>query len=319
MAWTDTNTILAVLCAALAGAVLGFLPQNFYPARIFLGDSGSLFAGYVLAVASIYGATHKTTTVVTLVAPVLVLGLPILDTLLAMHRRALRHRPLFDGDREHVHHRLLGLGLSQRRSVVLLYGLCAAFALAGLALTVMNDRSKGAVLACLLLVLAIFERRLGFLRQAPQAAQPAGPLPALQRLRDVAKGGDLAALWEGIASEADDLEVYRVSLTADGATREWERPGMAGPRREGVARLALALAPTPARPAAELVLEKRRLRRGAPELDLLWGALLAEYLEATLDGPGAGTRPRGPSGQPLGGARPADSTGDARAASRPEG
>ena len=101
---------LMTLCmAALAGALIGFLFYNFNPASIFLGDTGSLFLGYVLAVTSI--RTHqKSSAAVSILVPMVALAVPIVDTALAMGRRALTGRPMFSGDRDHIHHRLLGLG-----------------------------------------------------------------------------------------------------------------------------------------------------------------------------------------------------------------
>ena len=111
------SPLLMLFSAALCGSVLGFLPYNLSPARIFIGDCGSLFLGFLLAATSIYGATSahgasfKSSTAVAVLGPILIFGLPILDTLLAMARRTLRGRSPFDGDKEHVHHVLLDLGL----------------------------------------------------------------------------------------------------------------------------------------------------------------------------------------------------------------
>src|SRR5712692_9054454 len=117
-----------ILCmATLAGALIGFLFYNFNPASIFMGDSGSLFLGYVLAASSI--RTHqKSSAVVSLLVPMVALAVPITDTALAMGRRALTGRPMFSGDRDHIHHRLLRLGLSQRQAV---FALCGASVLLG--------------------------------------------------------------------------------------------------------------------------------------------------------------------------------------------
>ncbi len=109
-----------LLTAALAGAVLGFLPYNFNPARIFMGDGGSMFVGFVLAAVSVEGSL-KSPAAMTLVVPVLALGLPILDTVLAILRRWRRGLPIGQADREHFHHRLLQLGLTQREVVLSMY------------------------------------------------------------------------------------------------------------------------------------------------------------------------------------------------------
>src|SRR4029077_13490366 len=118
------DVVTCLMMAALAGAVLGFLIFNFNPASIFMGDTGSMFLGFVLAAVSIKTST-KSGTAVAMVVPVIALGLPITDTLLAMFRRAILGRRMFDADRDHIHHRLMSrLNLSHRNAVLALYGLC---------------------------------------------------------------------------------------------------------------------------------------------------------------------------------------------------
>lgn len=124
---------LAVLAmAALAGCALGFLKYNFNPAQIFMGDTGSLFLGLMFAGWSIIGLL-KTTATLALTIPILIMGVPILDTSFAIVRRGLKRRPIFQADKGHFHHRLLGMGLSQRQAVVLIYVINVMFGLAGLA------------------------------------------------------------------------------------------------------------------------------------------------------------------------------------------
>jgi UDP-GlcNAc:undecaprenyl-phosphate GlcNAc-1-phosphate transferase len=123
--------MVALLTVALAGATLGFLPFNFAPARIYLGDSGSYFLGFLLATLSIEGAT-KGPAVVAIAIPIVAFGLPLMDTVFAVIRRGARGAPLFRGDREHLHHRLIDIGLSTRQAVVVLYAVSAAFALASM-------------------------------------------------------------------------------------------------------------------------------------------------------------------------------------------
>ncbi len=112
--------VLALLSLVLAGAALGFLPHNFNPARIFLGDTGSLFLGFMLAGFSIAGVT-KQATLTTVAIPVLIFGLPLADTFFAIWRRFRSRRPIFQADNGHIHHRLLALGLSTRQTVLVLY------------------------------------------------------------------------------------------------------------------------------------------------------------------------------------------------------
>jgi len=110
----------AALAAVLFGVSVGFLPWNFYPARIFMGDAGALFVGYALASVAIIGPI-KAPTAMSLEVPILALGFPVVDTLVAIVRRLRLRRPVAQADRGHLHHRLLDLGLSQRGAVVLLY------------------------------------------------------------------------------------------------------------------------------------------------------------------------------------------------------
>ena len=105
---------------ALAGGALGFLPFNFYPSKIFMGDSGSLFLGFMMSTLSIVGLV-KQATVVAVVIPVLVMGFPIFDTLFAIFRRLVKRRPIMEADRLHLHHRLITLGYGQRRATLMLY------------------------------------------------------------------------------------------------------------------------------------------------------------------------------------------------------
>ena len=106
---------------ALAGGALGFLPYNFYPAKIFMGDGGSLYLGFMLSTMSIIGPV-KSATVVAVIIPVLVLGVPIFDTAFAIFRRVVNKRPIMEADKGHLHHRLMRLGYGQRRATLMLYG-----------------------------------------------------------------------------------------------------------------------------------------------------------------------------------------------------
>jgi UDP-GlcNAc:undecaprenyl-phosphate GlcNAc-1-phosphate transferase len=118
----------AFVTLVLAGAVLGFLVFNFHPASIFLGDSGSLFLGFMLAGIGLL-SSQKSSTIVALAIPLVSLGLPVLDTTVAICRRFLRGKPIFSPDRQHIHHRLLSLGYSPRKVALVLYGACALLAL----------------------------------------------------------------------------------------------------------------------------------------------------------------------------------------------
>lgn len=114
---------VAILTAALAGACLGFLPYNLNPAKLFMGDTGSNFLGYVLATVSVVGF-FKGYAIISFVIPFLILGLPIFDTGFAIIRRIVNHKPIMEPDRGHLHHRLLDAGYSQKKAVGILYTIC---------------------------------------------------------------------------------------------------------------------------------------------------------------------------------------------------
>jgi UDP-GlcNAc:undecaprenyl-phosphate GlcNAc-1-phosphate transferase len=115
---------VAILCAALAGAAVGFLPWNWHPADIFMGDTGAYFLGYMIAAVTIKGA-FKMAAAIAIFVPLLVLAVPLLDTTLSVVRRFLSGRPAFAADRNHLHHRLVALGLSEPRVVLLTYAVTA--------------------------------------------------------------------------------------------------------------------------------------------------------------------------------------------------
>jgi UDP-GlcNAc:undecaprenyl-phosphate GlcNAc-1-phosphate transferase len=132
------QTDSAILLAGLAGTALGFLRYNFFPATIFLGDSGSLLFGFLLASASIVGVL-KSTLVIALIIPIVVLGIPIYDTATAIIRRAIKGRPIFEADKKHLHHRLMKAGFNQRQVVIMIYVACLILSLAALAATVFDN------------------------------------------------------------------------------------------------------------------------------------------------------------------------------------
>ncbi|MGC2871757.1 glycosyltransferase family 4 protein [Ihubacter sp. mB4P-1] len=123
---------MMVVCLAmlsLAGGCIGFLPFNFYPAKIFMGDGGSLFLGFMIAALSVVGPL-KRSTIIAVVVPVIVLGIPIFDTFFAILRRVVNRRPIMEADKGHLHHRLMALGYGQRRAVLMLYGISAIMGMA---------------------------------------------------------------------------------------------------------------------------------------------------------------------------------------------
>jgi UDP-GlcNAc:undecaprenyl-phosphate GlcNAc-1-phosphate transferase len=153
--------LVTVMTIALAGAILGFLRFNFNPATIFLGDSGSLFIGFVLSALALAGA-QKAPTIVAVAIPVVSFGLPILETSLSILRRLISGRPVFTADREHIHHKLLQHGLTHRQVVIVLYGVSAVFALLSLFLLWPTGSSLGLVLAVVGTGIWIGVQRLGY-------------------------------------------------------------------------------------------------------------------------------------------------------------
>ncbi|MHC4479552.1 MAG: glycosyltransferase family 4 protein [Planctomycetota bacterium] len=152
-----------LLMACLSGAILGFLMFNFYPASIFLGDSGSMVLGFLLAALSLHGA-RKTETAIALLIPFIALGLPIFDTMLAILRRWLRRLPISAADREHVHHVLLAMGLSHRQVVLILYVACVMLGGAALLITAGRDEVTLLVLGSLAVLAFVCVRIFGGMR-----------------------------------------------------------------------------------------------------------------------------------------------------------
>ena len=136
----------------MLGASLGFLCHNFYPAKIFSGDSGSMFQGYMIATISLLG--FKTVTMTSFIIPVLLLGIPILDTLFAIIRRLIKKKPIYMPDKGHLHHQLLNLGLSHRDTVLAIYAMSILFAFASIIYAI-NDKTMGLIIYLIILILII--------------------------------------------------------------------------------------------------------------------------------------------------------------------
>ncbi len=138
------NLNVAIIIAALAGAGFGFLPYNFNPAKIFMGDTGSTFLGFVLACISIQGLM-KMYALISFAVPVLILGLPIFDTVFAILRRIAKKKPIMSPDRGHLHHRLIDMGFSQRQTVTILYTLTSLLCLTAVVMA-LKDALRGLIL-----------------------------------------------------------------------------------------------------------------------------------------------------------------------------
>ena len=151
---------VTILSAVVAGACLGFLPYNFNPAKIFMGDTGALLLGFMLAAISIEGVMKSVATIA-VVVPILILGVPIFDTTFAIFRRLLSGQSIATADKGHLHHRILDKGFSQKQTVLILYVLSAVFGI--FAVIVAKANSKQAVYLSVLLFLAaiLFAFKLG--------------------------------------------------------------------------------------------------------------------------------------------------------------
>jgi UDP-GlcNAc:undecaprenyl-phosphate GlcNAc-1-phosphate transferase len=154
--------LAALEFAALAGALLGFLRYNFNPASVFLGDGGSYFIGYTIAALAILGSL-KSQVGATLLIPLLALGVPIFDTILSPLRRFILGRRMFQPDKGHIHHRLLMMGLSSSRAVLIIYGATTLLCMAGILIANIRNEMVGLLLIVLGAVSVVVVRKLGYL------------------------------------------------------------------------------------------------------------------------------------------------------------
>lgn len=148
------NFTLSLIVASLIGASLGFLRYNFYPARIFMGDSGSMLLGYLFGVISINGVL-KSVSALSLLVPIVVMGVPIVDTFLAIVRRASAGRPITEADSKHIHHRLMHKGLGHKGAVIVIYIWSAFLAFSGVALSFTSSSFLKVVYTLIALIFTI--------------------------------------------------------------------------------------------------------------------------------------------------------------------
>jgi len=159
IAWQAGQIFGVFIGIALVGGLLGFLPHNFSPARIFLGDTGSLFTGYLLSLLALEG--YRQVTLLTFVVPLLALAVPILDTALSILRRLRNGTSIFSPDRQHMHHRLLATEGSHRDAVLQFYILTAAFCLIAVSFTKLRGYAAAGFLAAVVLLTIRLLRNLG--------------------------------------------------------------------------------------------------------------------------------------------------------------
>ncbi|MBN1804568.1 MAG: undecaprenyl/decaprenyl-phosphate alpha-N-acetylglucosaminyl 1-phosphate transferase [Sedimentisphaerales bacterium] len=169
-AFVHSNIVLTVIMLALMGSLTGFLFFNFNPARIFMGDCGSTFLGFVLGSASVMCAM-KTGTIVALALPAVALGLPIFDTAFSILRRYLGRWSITSADRGHLHHRLLDMGLKQRHVVIIMYGITALSAGLGMFMMITHGSGTLVVLFSVILLLLLVFRGIGAVRLSETIAK----------------------------------------------------------------------------------------------------------------------------------------------------
>ena len=155
-------TNIMIISVIIAGACLGFLPYNFNPAKIFMGDTGALFLGFMLAAISIEGVMKSVATIA-VVVPIIILGLPIFDTTFAIFRRLLNGRPIMEADKGHLHHRLLQKGFSQKQTVLILYLISAAFGLTAVLISKVNSSQAVIISGIVIIVTIILASRMGLM------------------------------------------------------------------------------------------------------------------------------------------------------------
>lgn len=159
MAMLKGDLFVMSIGAILIGSTLGFLKYNFHPAKIFMGDTGALFLGFMIAVLSLLG--FKNVTVISLIVPVIVLGVPISDTFFAIIRRIVNKQPLSAPDKSHLHHCMLRLGYSHRQTVLIIYAMAASFGLAAFIFSMSTLWGAMLIIGVLLLAIEVFVEKVG--------------------------------------------------------------------------------------------------------------------------------------------------------------
>ncbi|MFH1416831.1 MAG: MraY family glycosyltransferase [Planctomycetota bacterium] len=228
------NHYMTVMMVLLAGALLGFLRWNFHPARVFLGDTGSLALGMYLALASLHAA-QKAHTVVLILIPLFALGYPIFDTLLAIARRMVRGQPLFSSDRDHIHHRLLDRGRNPSGAAVIIYIASFLVSLLCIAAVTSHYFVLGIGVAGIL-VMALFSARvLGYLEWGGWIARWSGreetkilhAAAGLVRLK-IEHACDEKQLVRALAVIAPEVSCREIVLTHGDRIARWADPGSCG-------------------------------------------------------------------------------------------
>ena len=235
------QVVMAVLMLALLGSLTGFLFFNFNPAKIFMGDSGSMFLGFTIASSSVMCAT-KSHALVGLALPVLVLGIPIFDTFFSMLRRFLERRSMFAPDRSHFHHRLLDLGLKQRHAVIVIYAITLLAAGLGMFMMVTRNTNSLVVFLCILLLLLLVFRVVGSVRLRETIAGLKQKYALTSQMKEEVRSFESLQLlfrrvktfddwWASLCEAAEGMDFAWLSLkstAADGTecTEVWRAPNI---------------------------------------------------------------------------------------------
>ena len=237
------NVVMAVLMLALLGSLTGFLFFNFNPAKIFMGDCGSLFLGFTIATSSVL-CSMKSSALVGLALPVLALGIPIFDTLFSMLRRFMERRSMFAPDRRHFHHKLIDLGLKQRHVVITIYVVTLMAAGLGMFMMVTRNINSLVIFLCILLLLLLVFHVVGSVRLRETIAGLKQKYAVTRQIKDEVRSFESLQLlfrrvqtleqwWQALCLAADKMDFAWVSLKTkdkDGTVRtEVWRPTDAQP------------------------------------------------------------------------------------------
>jgi UDP-GlcNAc:undecaprenyl-phosphate/decaprenyl-phosphate GlcNAc-1-phosphate transferase len=306
VAYVTGSTFVAATMSAVLGSVLGFLFFNFNPARIFMGDSGSYFLGFVLGTMSLAGSSQKASTAVALLVPVLALGLPIMDTLFSIVRRFLERRPLFRADRGHIHHRLLDMGLTHRRAVLILYGVCLILTRAAIGVSLGRAWTVGVALLVSSIVVAgvarfavSFERAVLIGRQRARLRSRHTELlrhvlPQTPALFAAAQNED--DVWRGLQAIMSQGDVAAAELVAthNGVKRpvaRWGDDVKDVERRPNVVSLRYTLGPDDAAQAELRFLWQSDFGDVSPQTEVLL-QVVVDVITRALERLGSGYAPR---------------------------
>jgi UDP-GlcNAc:undecaprenyl-phosphate GlcNAc-1-phosphate transferase len=239
LAVLEGRFVVAMGFAALAGSTLGFLRYNFNPASIFMGDGGSYFLGYMLAGLSIMGSMKGQTTVALLI-PIVAMGEPLIDAIIAPIRRFVRGRPMFQPDKGHLHHRLMSLGVNHRNTVLIMYGATVVLGVAALGTVFIKDFYAFLVLAVLAVGIFLAFRKMGYLEylavdKIGGYLYDMGDLMGvtsdrrtfLDRQIEIAGAPDYDALWQHTTSAMELLKIDRAEMRINGCLWSMEKGGTA--------------------------------------------------------------------------------------------